>query len=65
MPYITDDLDIVWALLLDTYGDECFTPNIVKKFPAQFQKDVKVQKNEIMKFDEQFSAELEVFEKKV
>lgn len=34
LPTICDDLDLLWNLILDTFGPECFTPNIVRKFPA-------------------------------
>ena len=41
MPLVCSDIDQIWKLLLQTFGDDCFTPNIVKKFPAQFKGDKK------------------------
>ena len=41
MPVICDDIDKIWELLHETYGEDCFTSNIVRKFPAQFTGDVK------------------------
>ena len=34
MPVVSDDIDKIWTLLLEAYGEDCFTPNIVRKFPA-------------------------------
>ena len=47
LPVICEDLDLLWGLLLENYGPECFTPNIVRKFPAQFKGDSISQKEEI------------------
>jgi len=34
LPIVCDDIDKLWNLLLVAFGDDCFTPNIVRKFPA-------------------------------
>ena len=47
MPIISKDMDKLWNLLLDAYGDDCFTPQIVRKFPAQFTGDAKTQKDQL------------------
>ena len=39
LPKICKDLNLLWDLLLHTYGKECFTPMIIKKFPNQFNVD--------------------------
>ena len=34
LPVICDDIDLLWKLLHDNFGENCFTSNIVRKFPA-------------------------------
>ena len=34
LPALTDDIDTLWRLLLEVFGEDCFTPCIVRKFPA-------------------------------
>lgn len=34
LPVVCDDIDKLWNLLLVAFGEDCFTPNIVRKFPA-------------------------------
>ena len=41
LPVICDDMDKLWNLLHEVYGEDCFTSNIVRKFPAQFTGDLK------------------------
>ena len=33
LPKICKDLKLIWDLLLRAYGQECFTPMIIQKFP--------------------------------
>ena len=40
LPKISKDLNLLWKLLLKAYGQECFTPMIVMKFPNQFKMDL-------------------------
>lgn len=65
LPYVCKDMDVIWKLLLETFGSECFTPNIVRKFPAQFQGDTKYQKEEINKFEHRIKQKILEFNKKI
>ena len=54
LPIVCDDMDKLWNLLLETYGDDCFTSNIVRKFPAQFTGDLKSQKEQYKQLQQTF-----------
>ena len=65
LPVICDDTDILWDMLLETFGEECFTPNIVRKFPAQFTADTKSQKEQLQKLQAEFDGKFAKFEAKI
>lgn len=65
LPIICEDIDRLWHLLLQVYGDDCFTPNIVRKFPAQFTGDTKSQRDALTKLQESFNVQIAQFEAKV
>ena len=62
MPVICDDIDKLWNLLLGEYGEDCFTSNIVKKFPAQFTGDMKSQKEQFKAVQDRLDAQIKTFE---
>ena len=39
LPKLCKDLNLLWELLLENYGQECFTPMIAAKYPDQFNVD--------------------------
>ena len=43
LPIVCEDIDLIWELLHEAYGEDCFTPCILKKFPNA-QGDAKGQK---------------------
>lgn len=47
MPVISTDMDQIWNLMLATFGENCFTSNIIRRFPKQFQGDINVHKDEL------------------
>lgn len=54
LPQICDDPEELWQLLLNAYGNESFTPAIVKKFPVQFSENTEAYKNSLKMTKDKF-----------
>ena len=61
LPILCSDTDLIWDLLLKVYGEDCFNPNIVKKFPAQFTGDLRQQKQQFAGLQAYYDAKISTF----
>ena len=48
--------------MLEAYGDDCFTPQIVRKFPAQFTGDAKTQKDQLKSLQNHYDKQLQLLD---
>lgn len=62
LPVICDDMDKLWNLFHEVYGEDCFTSNIVRKFPAQFTGDLKQQREQYKALQDRFDDQIKNFE---
>ena len=65
LPNLTTDIQLVWNLLLKTFGDDAFNPYIMQKFPNNFKTDAKGENAALKAIKENCDKEIYEIRKKI